>query len=88
MTIPGLLWSNRRVYLIMIAFFAIFAALITSVVGNEGVYFVAVAFVVLICRDIGFFRRSAAIWPVLQEVLDWKKIEELMPADPPIVFQK
>lgn len=76
MTILALLWANRRIYAIMLLCFGGLAAFAYSAFGTTGAAFVAVAFFSTFVRDIGFYRRSAAIWPVLQQVLDWNKIEQ------------
>jgi hypothetical protein len=76
MTVASLLWANRRIYLILLLLFGAMAAFAYSTFGSTGAAFLAVAFTVVLLRDIAHCRRSAAIWPVLQQVLDWKKIEQ------------
>ena len=83
MTIVGLIWCNRRMYLLMTALYVVVAALFYTAAGTLGVSFACVALAVSFLRDIGYFRRSVAIWPVLQKVLDSHKIEELTCDDAP-----
>ena len=77
MTVAALLWANRRVYLIMGLFFGGLGSFVYSQFGSEGAVLVAVAFVTVVLRDIGYWRRSVKIWPVLKQVLDWNKVEQL-----------
>jgi len=77
MTLLGLFRTNLRIYFYLLIFFGVAGALFYSASGWRIVSYLAVAFVTMIARDIGYFRRSARIWPMLQQVLDWKKVEEL-----------
>ena len=77
MTVFALLWSNRRIYFLLLLVFGGMGAFVYSMFGASGAAYLAVAFVITVARDIGFYRRSAGIWPVLQQVLDWNKIEQL-----------
>ena len=43
--------------------------------GFSGAAYLAVAFVTALLRDIGYFIRSARVWPVIRETLDWSKVE-------------
>lgn len=78
MSVAGLLWANRRVYLILTAAFGALVAVMYFTVGGYEAAFMGFVFFVVMMRDIGFFRRSAAVWPALRQVLDWKKIEEMV----------
>ena len=78
MTVFALLWANRRIYLILFLVFGALAAFLYSAYGITAAAFIAVAFSVTVLRDISFYRRSATIWPVLQQVLDWNKIEQFI----------
>lgn len=77
MTIFGLFWANRRIYFLLLLAFSAFSALVYFIYGRTGAAFVGVAFAVLILRDIGFYRRSVAVWPMLRDLLDWSKVEQL-----------
>jgi Flp pilus assembly protein TadB len=81
MTVRGLLWANRRTYLIMLIGFGLLCWLIYTSVGLLGSAFVAVAFAIAVLRDLGYFIRSARAWPVLREVIDWNKVETLRAQD-------
>ena len=82
MSVPELIWCNRRIYLLLILLFAVVATLFYFAGGMLGASFAGVALIVMFLRDIGYYRRSVALWPVLQRVLDWKKVEELARDDP------
>jgi len=77
MTLTGLLWANRRLYVLLLLAFAAMAALVFSTSGANAAAFVGVAFAVVILRDIAWYRRSISIWPLLTELLHWDKIEKL-----------
>jgi hypothetical protein len=74
MTVSGLFWASRKAYLILFALFGAVAALYYSAGWNVGASCVGMAFVSIVVRDIGHFRRSAAVWPVVREVLDWDRV--------------
>lgn len=81
MTVAQLIWCNRRIYLLLLLVFAIVAALFYAAAGTLGASFAGVALAVMVLRDIGYYRRSVAIWPALQRVLDWTKVEQLLVDD-------
>jgi hypothetical protein len=81
MSIPGLIWANRRMYALLVFLFAGIAAVVYAVSGALAASFLGVALLAVFARDIGFYRRSIAIWPVLQRALDWEKVEELARSD-------
>jgi hypothetical protein len=37
----------------------------------------SVGFVVIVLRDVAWYRASAGLWPALQQVLYWPEIERL-----------
>jgi hypothetical protein len=78
MTITGLLWTNRRIYLLMSVLFGAIAWIFYLLGGWWLAGYVIVALVCAVARDIGYYRRSARIWPVTKDVLDWPKIEGLV----------
>ena len=78
MTVSGLIWANRRIYYaLLLPAYTAFGALVYAAYDLTGAAYVGVAFAVLILRDISFYRRSVAVWPMLREVFDWDKIEKL-----------
>ena len=77
MTITGLLWANRRMYALLATAFGLFAAFLYYAVGAFAAWYIGVAFATLLARDIGFYRRSVMLWPVLEQVFDWDRIEQL-----------
>jgi hypothetical protein len=40
-----------------------------------------VALVTALLRDLGYFIRSARVWPIIRETLDWGKVEALLAAE-------
>ena len=78
MTIAGLLWANRHIYLLLFLVFGAFAAAIDFALGPSAAKSVGVAFAVLVLRDIGFYRRSVMLWPALEQVLDWSLVERMI----------
>lgn len=81
MTVAGLFWANRRIYLLLTFFFGGAAALFYLAGGWQIASYGLVAFVCVILRDIGYYRRSARVWPVIKEVLDWPKVEAFVSAE-------
>ena len=77
MTVLGLFRANLRIYLYLLSFFGVIGALFYSASGWKIVSYLGVALATMIARDIGYFRRAAKIWPTLQQVLDWEKVEQL-----------
>jgi|GEM_PF-1871853 len=77
MTISGLFWASRRTYLLLTLFFGLAAALFYWLLGEIAAGFMLTAYAVLILRDIGHCRRSVQVWPMVREVLDWSKVEQL-----------
>ena len=80
-TIAGLFWAHRRIYVLLPLYFGVAAAFWLAY-GPAAAGYVGVAFVMLILRALGFYRVSVAHWPVHQPVLDWARVEELAAADP------
>ena len=83
MTILGLIWANRRMYLLLFVAFGLLAICAHFYFGPIGSSFLLVALAAVLLRDVGFYRRSVAVWPLLQQVFDWKKVEELASSDVP-----
>jgi len=75
MTITGLIWANRRIYFLLFVLFGAIAWFFYLLGGWWLASYALVALVCAVARDIGYYRRSARIWPVVKEVLDWQKIE-------------
>ena len=77
MTITGLLWANRRTYALLAVAFGVFAAFLYYAIGPFAAWYIGVAFATLVVRDIGFYRRSAMLWPILEQVFNWDRVEQL-----------
>ena len=80
-TIWGLLWFSRKVYLLMSLYFGILMGGAYWMLGEYAAGAVGIGYFSMILRDIGYFRRTAMVWPVLREVIDYEKVSELLKAD-------
>jgi hypothetical protein len=81
MSSGALCWVSRRTYFLM---FLVFAGLGWLTYGNFGWFgaaFLIVAFVTALLRDLGYFIRTARVWPIIGETLDWSKVEALLAAE-------
>ena len=76
MSIGTLLWASRKTYLYLLMLFGFLATLFYYQVSEETAAILILMLVVILLRDIGYMRRSAAIWPVLREVIDWDLVAE------------
>lgn len=81
MTISGLFWANRRIYLLLLMLFGVATGLFYIAGGWRMASYALVAEFCILLRDVGYFRRSARMWPVMKEVLDWQKVERLVSTD-------
>lgn len=81
MSIGALFWANRRMYLLMFVAFALAGWLVYSSFGWSGVAYLIVAFITAILRDLGYFIRSARVWPIILETIDWSRVETLLKAE-------
>ncbi|MEP6668977.1 MAG: hypothetical protein ABJF10_07495 [Chthoniobacter sp.] len=77
MTVLGLFRANLPIYFYLLFFFGFVGALFYCAGGWRVTSYLAVALVTMLARDIGYFRRATRIWPVLRQVLDWQKVEQL-----------
>jgi Flp pilus assembly protein TadB len=81
MTVGGLIWINRRMYLVMILIFAATFAVWWFMDLTQAASILAIALGAVLLRDYGYFRRAASGWPVLREIIDWKVVEEKLSAE-------
>ncbi len=79
---PPTLWSlweqsskNHAILFMVVSLGSIYLYLDVS--RAVGLFFAGIG-VGAILRDIGRFRAFARIWPVLAQILDWKKIDDLL----------
>lgn len=80
MTVAGLFWANRWIYFLSLPLFGAATALFYFAGGWRMAGYAPVAFLCILARDVGYYRRSARIWPVVKEVMDWQKVEALTSA--------
>ncbi len=81
MTVLGLLRANARIYAILVFAFIAFGIYCYWFFGIVGASLVGVSGFTVMLRDIGYFRRSAKFWPVLDDLIDWQKADELLSVD-------
>ena len=80
-TVLGLVWINRWLYGLTAVLFAAIAWYFYSRFGEVAASYIGVAFAAIILRDIGHFRRTVALWPVYQAIIDWEKAGQFADAD-------
>jgi hypothetical protein len=81
MSIGALFWANRRTYLVMFLLFGLLAWAIYECFGLTGAALVAVAFFTALLRDLGYFIRSARVWPTIRNFIDWSRVEAALSED-------
>ena len=81
MNIGALFWASRRTYLIMFVLFGLLAWLIYTAFGFTGLALVVVAFFTALLRDLGYFIRSARVWPTIREFIDWSRVDTALAQD-------
>lgn len=74
------MWANRLEYVKMAVIFCIFGVVAHHMVHSLGVPLLAVVFCVVCLRDLGYYRANVKVWPLLRQVLDWDKVEEMAAA--------
>jgi Flp pilus assembly protein TadB len=77
-TVAGLIWANRRLYLINVVLFAAVTGVFYYFVGPTAAEFAFVACAAMLVRDVGYLRRSARAWSALSLVIDWEKVSKLL----------
>ena len=77
MSIGALFWFNRRLYAFLVLAGLLSAALAYWLNDFVLLTIVAVAYGTMLLRDVGYYWRSQSIWPVLQQVLAWEKLQQL-----------
>ena len=75
MTFPGMLWANRRVYLMLLFAFGLIIVAVYQRVGPAPAGYFAVAMLVVLLRDCVFLWRTTQAWPAIRDVIDWNKLE-------------
>lgn len=76
-SIRGQLRFNRGIYL-----YLLIVALLLVPLGfllGDGAGFLAMGAILgLLMRDFRFYRRTKQVWPAVEAVLDWPRIQELL----------
>ena len=81
MSIGALFWASGRTYLSMFVLFGLLAWFAYASFGLTGLALVAVAFFTALLRDLGYFIRSARVWPTIREFIDWSRVETALARD-------
>jgi hypothetical protein len=77
MSVGTLFWYNRRIYAYILTGGIVSAALAYWLNDWVLITIVLVAYPTMLLRDAAYYRRSMSIWPVLQEVIAWDKLEQV-----------
>ena len=79
MSVAALVKFNWRLYLLVIPV-AIASVVSLHFLGKD-VYAwdVGVAYIAFIVRDLAYYKKSASVWPMLRQVIDWGKLQEQVP---------
>jgi len=77
MSISALFWYNRRIYALIAAACLLSTALAYWLNDWVLVAIVVVAYSTMLLRDAAYYWRSKSIWPVLQEVIAWGRLEQV-----------
>jgi len=76
-SVIALFWFSRRTYAVLLAA-ALLSALLAYWLNDFFLLaLVAVAYGTMLLRDVGYYRRSRRVWPVVREVIAWDKVERL-----------
>lgn len=81
-TIGRVLRASARMYLLLAGVFGAGAIVLSGPLGGTGPLLLAVSYVTMILRDLGYSRRSIAFWPLTREVIDWTRVEAMVVASP------
>ena len=77
MSVGALFWFNRRIYAFILSGGLLSAALAYWLNDFFLLTIVAVAYGTMFLRDAANYWRSQSVWPVLQQVLAWDKLQQL-----------
>ena len=69
-------WRYCITLAIPICFIGLFLSYVTSSAGF--IYFGCGVFLALVVHNFAAFRVGRNVWPVLEQVVDWKKVSELV----------
>jgi hypothetical protein len=81
MTFAGMLWANRRVYLMLFLAFGLIIVAVYQRGGSQAAGYVAVPMLVLLLRDGATLWRTVRIWPAVRDVIDWNRLEDALDSD-------
>lgn len=77
-TVDAIFARGAKTYLLLTVVFAFIAGFSWLVIGHGFSMAVVGMFLGAILRDMGHFRNTVHVWPVLRGVLDWPAIERLV----------
>jgi integrase len=81
MSVGALMWANRRSFALFVLYFAVLAGVFYFLINPFAAGVVMGACLVAMLRDVGYMRRSAKVWPVLREVIQWDRVSEMLNAN-------
>jgi hypothetical protein len=80
-TVWFLVRRNYKIYLALFAYVAVCGLVLAKLTNVDIWSYLAVGLAGCLARDVGYFRRSAQIWPTLRQIIDWNKVDEMAEAN-------
>lgn len=77
MSVFSLFFFNWRLYAFLLVMCAISVAAMLYLRVPLYAWAFGLTYLVIVLRDAGAFRRSCRTWPLVREVLDWSKVDQL-----------
>ena len=77
MSVMSLLWANRQAHFIYFIIMLLVGVTVGFKFGSPGAWLIAAVTFAVFLRDIGYYRRSVVIWPMLQRIIDWELVESM-----------
>ena len=68
---------NYKRYLLLFAYFAVCGLVLSELTHVDVWPYLAVGVVGCLARDFGWFRRNVQIWPTLNQIIDWEKVDRM-----------
>ena len=77
LTMTSMWIFNAKLYALLLIGSLAIAVILYLTVGGPVTAICVSLIVGTLARDVGTFRKSVMNWPLLNEIIDWKKAEEL-----------
>lgn len=81
-SVSAMFHFNWRIYTVILATAVLTMSAMLYVGLPTGAELIGAAYVVLVLRDVGYFRRMKRTWPLTRELLDWPKVERMAKVTP------